>query len=135
MVVADDHEDAATAGEDSSLLVADLRGVSESATALADVLGPDFEGTIQRNRVQIFDGHARGGSRGVEEPIQLGHGLIEDGGDHAAVAESGRAGVALAQAKAADELFAVFVESEFQAHAGDIVASAAEAEVLFARRS
>jgi len=133
--VVDDHENTATTGEDSSLLVADLRGMSETPTALADVLRPNFEGTVQRDWVQIFDGHAGCGSRGVEEAIQLGHGLVEDGGDHAAVAESGRARVALAQTKVADELFAGFVESEFQAHAGGIVASAAKAEVLFARRS
>jgi len=135
VLMIDDDEYAAAAGEDSSLLVTDLGGMSEAATALAEVPRPDFEKTVQRNWAQVLDGHARGGCRGVEEAVHLGHGFVEDGGDHAAMAVSGRAGVAFAQAKAADELFAGGVESEFQAHARWVIASAAEAEVLFARRT
>ena len=105
--------------------------MGKAAATFADVLRPYLEGAVEWNRTQILDDHARRGSCGVEETVQLGHGLVEDGGDHAAVTVSGRASVAFAQPKAADELFAGFIEPKFQAHARSIVASAAEAEVLF----
>jgi hypothetical protein len=46
------------------------------------------------------------------------------------VAVAGRAGVALAQAEAADESLAFFVEDEFQAHAVGIVHAAHETVIL-----
>ena len=133
VLVTDDQENAAAARENGSLLIQDFGGVSETAAALADVLGPDFERAIQRHWTQIFDGHSRGRSRGIEEPVHLRHGFVENGRDHATVTISGRTGVAFAETKAADELSAGFVQLEFQAHAGAIVASATKTEILFAR--
>ena len=46
------------------------------------------------------------------------------------MAVSGRPGVALIQAKAADKHLALFVEGKFQVHAGHIVRAAGEAVVL-----
>ena len=135
MFVADDDEDAAAASEHSSLFVADLSGVSQATAAFADVLRANLKSTVQRNRAEVFDGHARGGSRSIEETVHFGHGFVEDSGDHAAVAVSGRTGVAFAETEAADELFGGLVEREFQAHTGGVVASATETEVLFARRT
>jgi hypothetical protein len=62
--------------------------------------------------------------------IDLTHGVVEDGGDDAAVAVTGGSGVALAEAELADEDLAGFVEGEFQAHAVGIVLAAGEAVVL-----
>jgi hypothetical protein len=62
--------------------------------------------------------------------VYLAHGIVEDGGDDAAVAVAGRSGVTLAQAKAADEGLAIFIEDELEAHAVGIVHAADEAVVL-----
>jgi hypothetical protein len=66
----------------------------------------------------------------VVEFVYLAHGVVEDGGDDAAVAVAGRSGVALAEAEAADESLAGFVEREFQAHAFGVVHAADEAVVF-----
>ena len=64
------------------------------------------------------------------EFVDLAHGVVEDAGDNAAVAVAGRSGVALAQAEAADEGLAFFVEDEFEAHAFRVALSADEAVVF-----
>ena len=64
------------------------------------------------------------------ELVYLTHGVVEDAGYDAAVAVAGRSGVALAQAEAADEDLAGFVEDEFEAHAVGIVLAADEAVVF-----
>ncbi|MDQ1390632.1 MAG: hypothetical protein QOF56_4086 [Acidobacteriaceae bacterium] len=62
--------------------------------------------------------------------VNFAHGVVEDAGDDAAVAVAGRSGVAGAEAEAADEGLALFVEDEFQAHAFAVVLAADEAVVL-----
>ena len=64
------------------------------------------------------------------EFVYLAHGIVEDGGNDAAVAMAGRSGVALAEAETADEGLAFVVEEEFQAHAIGIVLAAGEAVIL-----
>ena len=66
----------------------------------------------------------------VPELVDLAHSFIEQRRDDAAVAVTGRAGEALAQAKAADKAVALFVVAELQAHAFGIVPSAGEAIVF-----
>ncbi len=62
--------------------------------------------------------------------VYLAHGVVEDAGDNSAVAVAGGAGVAFAQAEAADESLAFFVEDELEAHAFGIVLAADEAIVF-----
>ena len=64
------------------------------------------------------------------EFVYFAHRVVEDGGDDAAVAVAGRSGIALAEAKIADEGLAFFVEGEFEAHAVGIALAAGEAVVL-----
>jgi hypothetical protein len=66
----------------------------------------------------------------VVELVDLAHGVVEDGGDDAAVAVAWGSGVALAQAKAADESLAGFVKGKFEVHAIGVVEAAAETVVL-----
>ena len=66
----------------------------------------------------------------MAEFVYLAHGIVEDGGDYAAVAVGGGSGVALAEAEAADESLAGFVQGEFQAHALGIIGAADEAVVF-----
>ena len=133
--MADDYEHSTAAGENSSLLVANLGGMRKAPAAFADILGPDFQGRIQRHGTQILDRHSRGGSRCVEQAIHLCHGLIENSRDYAAMAVPRRASVALTQPKAADELLGALIQRESQAHARRVVTATAEAEVLLASRA
>ena len=64
------------------------------------------------------------------EFVDLAHGVVEDAGDDATVAVARRSSVALAEAEAADEGLAGFIEDEFEAHAFGIVHAADEAVVL-----
>jgi hypothetical protein len=129
----DDHEDSTAAGEDGSILVANFGRMREASAALAEVLRPNFEGTMKRHRPEVFHGQARGGSRCVEEAVQLAHGLVENSRDHATVTVVRRSCVAPAQAKLAHELFAGFIQGKLEMHAVGIVAATPEAEVLLRR--
>ena len=64
------------------------------------------------------------------ELVDFAHGVVEDAGDDAAMAVAGRSGVALAEAEAADEGLAGFIEDELEAHAVGIVHAADEAVIL-----
>src|SRR5580693_4384273 len=64
------------------------------------------------------------------ELVYLAHGVVEDAGDDAAVAVAGGSAVALAEAEAADEGLAGFVENEFKVHAFGVIRAADEAVVL-----
>jgi hypothetical protein len=85
---------------------------------------------VQRDGLQVFDGHFLGEGDDVVQLVNLPHGIVEDAGDDAAVAVAGRSGVALAQAEFADEGLAFFVEDELEAHAVGIVLAADEAVVF-----
>ena len=54
---------------------------------------------VQRDGLQVFDGHFFGEGDDVAELVHLAHGVVEDGGDDAAVAVAGRSGVALRRRK------------------------------------
>ncbi len=96
---------------------------------LLSFMGFDAQGFVQRDGLDVFDGHFRGDGDDVAEFVELAHGVVEDGGDDAAVAVSGRAGVAFAQAEIADE--AVPFLSEFQVHALGIVGPQAKQRFFF----
>ena len=66
----------------------------------------------------------------MAELVHFAHGIVEDGGDDAAVTVAGRSGVPLAETKAAHECLALFVEREFQVHTVGIVRSAGGAVVF-----
>ena len=85
---------------------------------------------VQWHRLKVLDRHLACESDDVVELVHLAHGVVEDGGDDASVAVSGRASVAFAEAELADEGLALFVENELQVHAIGIVLAASEAVVL-----
>ena len=91
-------------------------------------MGFDAERLIQRDRFYIFNGHSGCDGDDLAEFVELAHGVVEDGGDDAAVAVSGRAGVAAAEAEMADEALPFLLE--LQVHAVGIVGAAGEAEVF-----
>ena len=126
----DGDEGTAAAGEDFIFFVEDFGGVDVLAAVDADFPALDAQRFVQRDGLEIFDGHLFGEGNDVVELVDLAHGIVEDAGDDAAVAVAGRSGVTLAEAEAADEGLAFFVEDEFEAHAVGIVLSADEAVVL-----
>ena len=56
----------------------------------------DVQRFVERDGLEIFDGHFLGQGDDVVELVHFAHGVVEDGGDDAAVAVAGRSGVALA---------------------------------------
>ena len=126
----DGDEDAAAAGEDFVFVVEDFGDVDVLASVDFFFAAFDAKRFIQRDGLEIFDRHFFGEGDDVVEFVYFAHGVVEDGGDDAAVGVAGRSGVALAEAEVADESLAGFVEEEFEAHAVRIVLSADEAVVL-----
>ena len=124
----DGDEDTVALGEDFSGFVADLGGVDVNASV--DFLFPSDDGQVgvQGDRAHVVDLHGFGEGDDFAEFVHFAHGFIEDGGDDAAVAVSGRALVALRKLEAADG-FVVF-EDELEVHAVGIVGAAAEAFVF-----
>ena len=118
------------AGQDFVLFVQDFGLVDVLAAVDADFPALDVQRLVQRDGLEVFDGHLFGEGDDVVQLVDLAHGVVEDGGDDAAVAVAGRSGVAFAQAEFADEGLALFVEGEFEAHAVGIVRAAGEAVVL-----
>jgi hypothetical protein len=100
------------------------------ATVDADFLALDVQRFVERYGLEILDCHLFGEGDHVVKLVHLAHGVVEDGGDNAAVAVAGRSGIALAEAELADEGLALFVERELQAHARGIVLAAGEAVVF-----
>lgn len=85
---------------------------------------------MQRDWLQIVDRHFAGQGDYMVELVHLAHGVVKNAGDDSTVAVAGGSGVALAEAEAADEGLALFVEGELEAHAVGIVHPANEAVVL-----
>jgi hypothetical protein len=126
----DGNEGAAAAGEEFVFVVEDFGDVDVSASVDFFFAAFDAQGLVQRDGLEIFNRHFAGEGDYVAEFIYFTHGVVEDGGDDAAVAVAGRSGVAFAQAEAADKSLAGFVESEFQAHAFRVAHSADEAVIF-----
>ena len=91
-------------------------------------MGFDAQRFVEGDGLDIFNGHFGSDGHNFVEFAEYAHSVIEDGGDDAAVAVSGRPGVTFAEAEAAHEALPFL--NEFQAHALGIVASAGETEVL-----
>lgn len=66
--------------------------------------------------------------------VELAHGIIENRSDNAAVAVSGRAGIALGEPEMASRAFAFSIESKFKVHASGIIFAAGETEVFRKRK-
>ncbi len=100
------------------------------ASAHADLARFHAQRFVERHRPQVVHLHLRSQRDHLAQLVHFAHGLIENGGDDAAMAVSRRSGVALIQAEAANEHPALLVEGKFQMHAGRIVRPAGKAFVL-----
>jgi hypothetical protein len=109
----DGDEDAAAAGQDLILFVEDFGYVNMAASPDLELASLDAQRLMQGYWLEVLDRHFAGEGDDVTQLIYLAHGVVEDAGDDAAVAVAGRSAVALAEAEAADEGLAFFVEGEF----------------------
>ena len=108
----DGDEDTAAAGQDFAFLIEDFGGIDVLSAVHADFSAFDPQRLLQRDGLQVFHRHLFRDRNHVAQLIRLAHGVVEDGGDDAAMAVAGRSGVALGQAEVADEGAALFVERE-----------------------
>ena len=83
-----DDKDAAASGEEVATCIEDFGDVGQTAAALAEFAGFDAEGLVQRDGLDIFDGHFRGDGYDLTKFAEFAHGVIENGGDNATVAVS-----------------------------------------------
>ncbi len=126
----DGDEEAAAAGQHLAFLIQDLGDINVLAALYFFLARLHAQWFVERDGLEVIDGHLAGNGDDVPQHVHLAHGFVEDGGDDAAVGVSGRAGVALAESEAADEAIALFVVGEAQAHAVGIVFAADETEIL-----
>jgi hypothetical protein len=126
----DGDEDAAAAGEDFVFVVEDFGGVDVGASFLFYLAAFDAQRFVQRDGLEIFDGHFTGEGDDVMQLVDLAHRVVEDAGDDTAVAVPGWSGIAVAEAEFANEGLALSVQDELEAHAVGIVHAADEAIVL-----
>lgn len=90
----------------------------------------DAQRFVQRDGLEVFDGHFTGEGDDMMQLVDLAHGVVEDAGDDTAVAVPGWSGVTVAQAEFAYEGLALFIKDELEAHAVGIVHAADEAIVF-----
>ncbi len=126
----DGDEDAFAAGQHFPALVHDLRHVDVGLAADFDFVSFDEEGFVQGHGLEIFDGHLAGEGDDMVQFVYLAHGVVENGGDDAAVAMAGRSGVAFAETEAAESDAAFFVQRELQAHTVGISGPAGKTVIL-----
>jgi len=126
----DGDEGAMAAGEDFVFFVQDFGGVNVGSALDFDFAAFDAERLVQRDGLEIFDGHLASECDNMMQLVYFAHSIVEDAGDDASVAVAWRSGVTLAEAEVADEGSAFFIENEFEAHAVGIVHAADEAVVL-----
>jgi len=130
MMAVNDHEDAAAAGENRSLVIEDLGSAAKSAAAPADLSGFNPQWLMERHWPQILDRHAGGGGGKIAQFVQLAHGIVENGGDNSTMAVSGRAGVTPAQSKVAGVVLSGRISAKLQMHAVGIVLPTGKAIIL-----
>ncbi len=126
----DGYEGAAAAGQDFVFFVQDFGGVDVLSALDFDFAAFDAQRFVQWDGLKVFDGHLFGERDDVTQFVDFAHGVVEDAGDDASMAVARRSGVTLAEAEAADEDLAGFVERELEAHAVGIVGAADEAVVF-----
>lgn len=87
----DGDEEALGLGQQGSRGVVKLRGVEELAALASLVGGGEGEVLEEGAGAEVVDLEVAGHREGVEGAVELGHGLVEEGGDDAAVDVARRA--------------------------------------------
>jgi hypothetical protein len=82
-------EEAFRPGEEGALGFAEFGGVEELAAFAAEVVGGEGERGVDGSGAEVIDLHVAGHGEDVERSAELAHGLIQEGGDDAAMEEAG----------------------------------------------
>jgi hypothetical protein len=130
MMRINDHEEAAAAGENRSLVIEDLGSAAKSAAALANLSGFNPQWFMERDWPQILDAHASGGGGLIAQFVQLAHGIVKNGGDNSTMAVPGRPAVALPKSKTTAVMLSGRISVKLQVHAVGIVLPTREAIIL-----
>ena len=126
----DGDEDAFAAGQHLTFLVEDFGHVDVLTSVDSDFPALHGQWLFQRHGKQILDGHLLRHGNDIAQLVHFSHGVVENGGDNAAVAVAGRAGVTVGQIEVADESSSFAVQRELQVHAVGVVGTAGKAVVL-----
>jgi len=106
----DRNERAGTARQNFAVGIADFSKVDVPPSVHALLRTSDGKRLAQRHGLEIFDFHGPGKRQHVAELVHLAHGLIQDGGDNAAVRVTGWTGVFAREFKVANGLAGGFVQ-------------------------
>lgn len=87
----DGQEEALGGGEDAAFAGGEGGDVEELAALASEVVGGEGERDVQGGGAEVVDLHVAGHGEDVQGAVKLGHGLVEEGGDDAAVDVAGRA--------------------------------------------
>jgi hypothetical protein len=125
----DGDKQALAARQHLAFFVEYLRFISVPAALDFELARFDAQRLMERHGLEVIHSHLGSHGDDLAQLVYLAHGFVEDGGDDAAMAVSGRPGVALAEAEAADEAVAFLVIGETQLHAVGVVGAADEAAI------
>jgi len=125
----DGHEYPLAMRQNLIFRVQNLGGVGVIASPNPELPRLHAQRLVERHRLQIIHGDVGGQRDDVPELINFSHRLVKNCGDDAAMGVSWRPGVALAQAKTANESGPLLIVSEPQAHAFGVIPAAGEAEI------
>jgi len=126
----DGDEEPLAAGKDFPFLIQDFGHIGVLSASDANFARLDPKRLVERHGLQVVDGDLRGEGDDVTQFVHFAHGFVQNRRYDTAVAVPGRTGVALAEAKAADEAIALFIVGELQSHTFGIVFAAGKAGVL-----
>ena len=90
--------------------------------------GGEGERLAEGDGAKVLDFEMAGHGEDAAGAVGFAHGFVEKGGDDAAVGVAGRSGEAAGEAEVADDVL-VRIDEEFEAEAGGVFESAAEAVV------
>jgi hypothetical protein len=124
----DGHEDGFGGGEDFAGSVRELGFDVIAAAGGSGVLGGKGEGLAEGDGAEIVDVEAAGHGEDAAGAIDFAHRLVEKGGDDASVSMTGRTGETRGEAEVGNDVV-VGIDEEFEAQAGAVFESAAEAVV------
>ena len=128
----DGEEEALGLNEEGAVRMVEGGGMEELAALAADVVAGEGEGDVQGTGAEVVNLQVSGHGQDVQGAVELGHGLIHQGGDDAAVDVAGRAFVQAGEIDCGrhGDVRGIFgVEGEVQMKALRVVGAAAEAVI------
>ena len=118
------------ASQDFIFPVKDLGDIRVPASAHPKLPGFHSKRLIQGHWPKVVHGDLRGERDDFAQLVHLTHRIVEDSGNDSAVAMARRAGIALAETKAAHEAVALLVMDKVQVHAFRVVFPAGKTIIL-----